>query len=118
MLATYLPIAFMATFALAFAVGSIVLSYLFSVRRPNKAKRDPYECGMPSEGVGNLRIPVKYYLTALLFLVFDIETVFVLIWAIVFREFGTFALVEMAFFLGILVVGLAYAWKKGALEWK
>ena len=118
MLELYLPVALMAVVATLFCVGAIVASALASPRRPNRAKRDPYECGLPSDGVRDTRVPIKYYMVALLFLVFDVETVFILLWAVVFREFGWFGLVEMGVFLGLLVVGLAYAWSKGALEWK
>lgn len=123
MLAQYFPLIIMALLALAFAAGSILASLIVSVYRPNANKRAPYECGMPSDGVPGVRVPVKYYTIALLFLVFDVETIFILIWAVMFKEFvaaglGVFVFVEMALFLGVLLAGLAYAWKRGALQWK
>jgi NADH-quinone oxidoreductase subunit A len=78
----------------------------------------PYESGMRPIGPGHRRMPVRFYLVAVLFILFDIEVVFFLPWAVVFRQLGLFGLVEMLIFIGILLVGYVYVWKKGALEWE
>ena len=101
---------------------AIGLGTLFGPKRVTEKKAMPYESGMNPIGPGTRRMPVRFYLIAVLFILFDIETVFFLPWAIVFRQFiddslGIFALVEMAIFIAILLVGYIYAWKKGALEW-
>ena len=92
-------------------------TYLGRNKKPSVEKNMPFECGSESTG-GNLRLSVKFYLTAILFVVFDIEAVFVYPWAIHFRELGWLGLFSMIGFLAVLVVGLAYVWKKGALEWE
>ena len=84
----------------------------------NPQKGEPYECGIPTRGQSWVQFKVGYYLFAILFLMFDIETVFLFPWAVVVNEVGTYALVCVAFFLLVLILGLAYAWRKGALEWK
>ena len=99
------------------------INTLLAPRQPSAVKAEPYECGIPSEGTDLNRHPVKFFLTAVLFLLFDIEAVFLFPWAVVFREFnemgaGLFLLGEMAFFLAILVLGFVYIWKKGALKWE
>jgi NADH-quinone oxidoreductase subunit A len=101
---------------------AIILGTLFGPKKNTATKAMPYESGMNPIGPGTRRMPVRFYLIAVLFILFDIETVFFLPWAIVFRRFidnslGIFALVEMAIFIAILLVGYLYAWKKGALEW-
>ena len=105
----------------AFA-GIVVLALLFIAqkvgpKRPNAAKAEPFESGNPPRGDARIRFSVKFYLVAMLFLIFDIEVVFLYPWAIYFRNLGIFGLVEMGIFLGILTIGLAYIWRKGALEW-
>jgi NADH-quinone oxidoreductase subunit A len=105
----------------AFA-GIVVLALLFIAqkvgpKRPNAAKAEPFESGNPPRGDARIRFSVKFYLVAMLFLIFDIEVVFLYPWAIYFRNLGIFGLVEMGIFLGILIIGLAYIWRKGALEW-
>jgi NADH-quinone oxidoreductase subunit A len=105
----------------AFA-GVVVLALLFIAqkvgpKRPNPVKAEPFESGNPPRGDARIRFPVKFYLVAMLFLIFDIEVVFLYPWAIYFRNLGIFGLIEMAIFLGILIVGFAYVWRKGALEW-
>lgn len=103
---------------------SFLLQYIFSYGRPNPLKNQPYECGMKPIQDANVQFDIRYYLYALLFIVFDIEIIFLVPWAIsshskVVRELGTWvAPVEMTIFIAILVVGLAYAWKKGALRWE
>jgi NADH-quinone oxidoreductase subunit A len=112
---------FLVTFALALTVpiGSIVLSALLGPRKMNKVKAEQYECGVPSPtGVRRGKLSVKFFLVAILFLVFDIEVVFLYPWAVVFRSLGSLGFYEMGLFILVLVAGLAYAWKKGALEWE
>lgn len=91
---------------------------LLSRSHPSAEKLAPYECGVTGLGTAHPRLPVKFYVTAVLFLLFDIETVFLFPWAVLFRKLGIFGLLEMSFFLGVLVLGLAYVWRKGALEWQ
>jgi NADH-quinone oxidoreductase subunit A len=92
-------------------------TYLGRHKKPSELKNAPFECGSESTG-GNLRLSVKFYLTAILFVVFDIEAVFIYPWAIHFRDLGLFGFVEMVSFLAVLVVALIYVWRKGALEWE
>jgi NADH-quinone oxidoreductase subunit A len=106
-------------FALA---GVVVLTLLFVAQMVgpkslNPAKAEPFESGNPPKGDARIRFSVRFYLIAMLFLIFDIEVVFLYPWAILFRRLGWFGLVEMAIFLAILVIGFIYVWKKGALEW-
>jgi len=97
---------------------AIGLGTLFGPRRASAKKAMPYESGMNPIGAGTRRIPVRFYLIAVLFILFDIETIFFLPWAIVYRQLGLFGLVEMVVFIAILLVGYIYSWKKGALEWE
>jgi NADH-quinone oxidoreductase subunit A len=94
------------------------LSRLFGPFRPTTRKTAPYESGMKPIGPAIRRFPVRFYLIAVLFILFDIEVVFFLPWAVVFRKMGLFALIEMFIFIAILLVGYIYAWRKGALEWE
>jgi NADH-quinone oxidoreductase subunit A len=118
MLVDYLPL--LTILILAGVVGFIAigLGMLFGPRRPTKRKSATYESGMVPYGPGTRRISVRYYLIAVLFILFDIETVFFLPWAVVFKTIKVPALIEMGIFVGILLVGFVYAWKKGALEWE
>ena len=118
MLTAYLPIAILIIIAFGLAVIVILLGNLFGPRRPTERKSAPYESGMTPIGPAVRRLPVKFYLVAVLFIIFDIEVVFFLPWAVVFKELGWFGLVEMFVFIAILLVGFVYAWKKGALEWE
>ena len=97
---------------------AIGLGTLFGPKHSTAKKAMPYESGMNPIGPGTRRMPVRFYLIAVLFILFDIETIFFLPWAVVFRKIGLFALLEMLVFVGILLVGYVYAWKKGALEWE
>lgn len=117
MLLDYLPLAILLVLASGLAVLVIVIGHSFGPKRPTVRKLQPYESGMTPIGPGTRRMPVRFYLVAVLFILFDIEVVFFLPWAIVFRQLGLFALAEMLVFVFILVVGYVYAWKKGALEW-
>ena len=119
----YVAIALMIVLATLVALIAIGLGTLFGPRKPSQEKSMPYESGMPPIGEGTRRVPVRFYLIAVLFILFDIEVIFFLPWAVVFREFikggmGLFVLVEMVVFIVILLVGYVYAWKKGALEWE
>jgi NADH-quinone oxidoreductase subunit A len=118
MLNEFLPIAVLIFLATALAFLVIILGHLFGPRRPTTIKSLPYESGMIPYGPGSRRMPVRFYLVAVLFILFDIEVVFFLPWAIVFRQLGLFGLIEMFVFIFILLVGYVYAWKKGALEWE
>lgn len=95
-----------------------VLAKLLAPRSYNPQKEDPFECGIPTRGRSWMQFRVGYYLFAILFLMFDVETMFLFPWAVVAGRLGAAALLSIAFFLIILVLGLAYAWRKGALEWQ
>ncbi len=99
-------------------VGGTLVAKILGPRTYNKVKGEPYESGVPTRGSSWLPMHVGYYLFALLFLMFDVETVFLYPWAVVVKQFGSLALVTIGFFMLVLVFGLAYAWRKGALEWK
>src|SRR5574344_3146760 len=99
-------------------IGGIGLAALISPRSNNPQKREAYESGIPTRGTSWMQFKVGYYLFAILYLMFDVETVFLFPWATVVRELGMPGVISILFFLIILVLGLAYAWKKGALEWK
>ena len=104
--------------AVVLVVGAYVIAKLIGPRSYNKLKGEPFECGIPARGTSWLPVSIGYYLFAILFLMFDVETLFLYPWAVVVKEFGPMALVSIGFFLLVLVFGLAYAWRKGALEWK
>ena len=114
----YVAIALMIVLATLVALIAIGLGTLFGPRKPSREKSMPYESGMPPIGEGTRRVPVRFYLIAVLFILFDIEVIFFLPWAVVFRQLGLFGLIEMFIFIMILLVGYVYAWKKGALEWE
>jgi len=113
----YLGIAMLTAVGILNAVVMLGLSHLLSVRRPTPAKVAAYESGITPLGDTRERFSVKFYIVAMLFIVFDIETIFFLPWAAIYRELGLFGLIEMFVFVGVLAVGLAYAWKKGTLDW-
>jgi NADH-quinone oxidoreductase subunit A len=117
MLREYLPLLFLIGFVAVSAVAILVLSHLFSPGRQTVVKGMPYESGMTPLGGTRDRFSVKFYLVAMLFIVFDIEIVFMIPWAVAFRQLGLLGLVEMLVFVVILLVGLIYVWKRGALEW-
>jgi NADH-quinone oxidoreductase subunit A len=114
----YLPIAILVILSTVFAMVVVLIGHLFGPRRPTSQKGEPYESGMRPYGPGQRRMPVHFYLVAVLFILFDIEIIFLLPWAVVLREIKIFGLIEMAVFIGVLLVGFVYAWKKGALEWE
>ncbi|HEY5524193.1 MAG TPA: NADH-quinone oxidoreductase subunit A [Clostridium sp.] len=104
----------------SFIFGMVVLLTASFIRpnKPNKEKLSTYECGVETTGSTWIRFKVSYFMYALVFLLFDVETVFLLPWAVKFKTLGLFAFAEMFIFIGILIIGLWYAWKEGALEWK
>ena len=114
----YVAIALMVVLSTIIALIAIGLGTIFGPKKESAAKSMPYESGMNPYGEGTRRMPVRFYLIAVLFILFDIEVVFFLPWAIVFRQLGLFGLIEMVIFIVILLVGYVYAWKKGALEWE
>jgi NADH-quinone oxidoreductase subunit A len=118
MLQEYLPILVLLVLATLLAGLVVLIGHLFGPRRPTLRKSQPYESGMRPIGPGARRMPVRFYLVAVLFILFDIEVVFFLPWAVVFNKLGLFGLVEMLIFIVVLLVGYVYAWKKGALEWE
>ncbi len=114
----YFPILIFAVLAAALPLGTILVARAVQRRRPNPAKLEPYECGIePSTEAFDTRFSVRYFLIAVLFVVFDVETVFLFPWAIMFNRLGLFGLIEMVIFLAILVVGYFYCWKRKALDW-
>lgn len=118
MLLEYIAIGVMIAVATLIAFIAIGLGELFGPKKDSAAKSMPYESGMPPIGEGTRRMPVRFYLIAVLFILFDIEVIFFLPWAIAFRQLGLFGLIEMMIFIVVLLIGYIYAWKKGALEWE
>jgi NADH-quinone oxidoreductase subunit A len=118
MLLDYLPILILVALAALFAGGSMVVSALLGPRRPTPEKLSPYECGIEPVGTARERFSVKFYLVAMLFIIFDMETVFLYPWAVVYKELKLFGVAAMGTFLLILLVGFVYVWKKGGLEWE
>ena len=114
----YLPIVVLFIVAAGLAVLVVIIGHAFGPRRKNETKSMPYESGMRPIGPGTRRIPVHFYLIAVLFILFDIEVIFFLPWAVVFNQLGLFGLIEMFIFIVVLLFGFVYAWKKGALEWE
>ena len=113
----YIPIAIFVVIATGFALFTLVVSGLIASRRYNKVKLEPYECGIEPLTDARDRYSIRYYLVAMLFVIFDVETVFMFPWAVIFNKLLLFGLVEMIVFIFILVVGYYYAWQKGALDW-
>ena len=118
MLAEYFPILLFIVVGLAVGVAPMVLGKLLAPSRPDPAKLSPYECGFEAFEDARMRFDVRYYLIAILFIAFDLEIAFVFPWAVIFRDLAGVGLVEMGIFLGLLVLGYVYVWKKGALEWE
>ncbi len=121
MLENYFPILLFLVVGAAFGVAPVVMgstvSRLLGVHRPDSEKLSPYECGFEAFEDARMKFDVRYYLVAILFILFDLEIAFLFPWAIVLRELGMFGFLAMLVFLAILVVGFVYEWKKGALEW-
>ncbi len=114
----FAPIGALLILAVAVMLLVVFISRLFGPYRPTVRKRVPYESGMKPYGEAIRRLPVKFYLVAVLFIIFDIEVIFFLPWAVVLRDLGVYGLIVMGVFLFILTVGFIYEWKKGALEWE
>lgn len=112
-----MPIVIFMVIVLAFGLGTLAVGILLRLRRPYREKLFPYESGNPPVGEPRYRFSVRFYIVAMLFVVFDVEAVFLYPWAIVFDQLGVFALIEMLLFIAILVVGYVYAWKKEAFRW-
>ena len=115
----YTPVLALGLLAAGFAVFSIVMSAVVGPKRYNRARLDSYECGIEPtpQPAGGGRMPVKYYITAMLFIVFDIEIVFLYPWAVAFDEMAVFGLIEMVLFILTIFVAYAYVWRRGGLEW-
>ena len=118
MLGEYLPILLFLIVSTGIGIALLVLGTLLGPRRPESEKLSPYECGFEAFEDARMRFDVRYYLIAILFIAFDLEIAFVFPWAIIFRTLGPAGLYEMGVFLGLLVLGFVYVWKKGALEWE
>ncbi len=112
------PVLIMALLVGGLAGAFVAISALLGPRKRSSVKDEPFECGMPSEGMSHKSVPVRFYLMALLFILFDVELAFLFPWAVVFRSLGVFVLVEMLVFFLAVGVGFVYAWKMGALEWE
>ena len=114
----YVPILVLGALAAVFALFSLVAGSLSGPKRWNRAKLEAYECGIePTRQPAVIRFPVKYYLTAMLFIVFDIEIIFLYPWAVAFDQLGVFGLVEMVLFIVTVLVAYVYVWRRGGLEW-
>ena len=114
----YLFIGCLALVAILMGVVPLVLATFIAPKKPGASKQAAYECGLESQGDPWAQLRVQYYIYAILFVIFDVEVIFLYPWALVWKPLGMFAIVELAIFLGILGIGLAYAWKKGVLEWE
>ncbi|MCX7186598.1 MAG: NADH-quinone oxidoreductase subunit A [Methylophilaceae bacterium] len=117
MLENYFPILLFILVGLAVGVGPLVLGKLVSPHKPDAAKNSPYECGFEAFEDARMKFDVRYYLVAILFILFDLEIAFLFPWAVVIQDIGLSGFIAMMFFLGVLVIGFIYEWMKGALEW-
>jgi NADH-quinone oxidoreductase subunit A len=118
MLGNYLPILIFLVMGAVFGIAPVVLGRLVAPHRPDSDKLSPYECGFEAFEDSRMKFDVRYYLVAILFIIFDLEIAFLFPWAVVLKEIGMFGFLFMVVFLTILVVGFVYEWKKGALEWE
>ena len=118
MLSAWAPILIFLILVTGFALVSVLGSMILGMRKPTPEKQAPYECGMQPVGTARERFSVKFYLVAMLFLLFDIEAVFLSPWAVVYRDLKLFGFLEMLLFIAIVLAGYVYVWKKGALEWE
>lgn len=118
MLGAYLPILLLVLVAVGFGLVSLVASSLIGQKKRSAVKLAPYECGCEPVGTARERFSIKFYLIAMLFILFDIEAVFLYPWAVLYKKLGLFGIVEMGLFIVFLFVGYIYVWKKGALEWE
>jgi NADH-quinone oxidoreductase subunit A len=117
-LAEYWPVLLFIVVAAGMGIVLVTLGLLVGPRRPESDKLSPYECGFEAFEDARMQFDVRYYLLAILFIIFDLEIAFLFPWAVVFQRIGIVALIEMGLFLLLLVIGFAYVWKKGALEWE
>ena len=118
MLESYFPVLLFILVGLAMGVGPMVIGALLGPNKPDSEKLSPYECGFEAFEDARMKFDVRYYLVAILFILFDLEIAFLFPWAVVLEEIGMFGFLAMVLFLGILVVGFVYEWMKGALEWE
>ncbi|MBL1294397.1 MAG: NADH-quinone oxidoreductase subunit A [Thiotrichales bacterium] len=118
MLDNYLPILVFIVMGLVFGVGPLVAGFVLAPHRPDQKKNSPYECGFEAFEDSRMKFDVRYYLVAILFIIFDLEIAFLFPWAVVLDQIGWFGFAAMMVFLAILVVGFIYEWKKGALQWE
>jgi len=116
-LTRYFPILLFVFIALAFGAGTLLISYFVQPKYPEPEKLSTYECGSEPFSDARMPFPVRYYIFAMLFVIFDVEVIFLYPWAIVFSKIGLIGLVEMLIFIGLFLVAYVYAWRKGALEW-
>lgn len=116
-LSRYFPILVFVFIALAFGAGTLLISYFVQPKYPEPEKLSTYECGSEPFSDARMPFPVRYYIFAMLFVIFDVEVIFLYPWAIVFNKIGLIGLVEMLIFIGLFLVAYVYAWRKGALEW-
>jgi len=117
-LAEYLPTLLFLFVATGIGIALLVIGNLLGPKRPTLEKLSPYECGFAAFEDARMRFDVRYYLIAIQFIIFDLEIIFIVPWATVFRELGVLGLIEMGIFVGMLLLGFIYVWKKGALEWE
>ncbi len=117
MLSQYAFVCVFAIIAFALPIIGLVMAWLLRPKKPNPVKNSTYECGVETIGDAWVQFKAQYYLYALIFVVFDVEAIFIFPWAVAYGKLGLYALAEMILFVGILVGGLLYAWRKGALEW-
>ena len=118
MLAEYLPTLLFLFVATGIGIALIVIGNLLGPNRPTAEKLSPYECGFAAFEDSRMQFDIRYYLIAIQFIVFDLEIIFIVPWATVFRQLGVLGLIEMGIFVGMLLLGFIYVWKKGALEWE
>lgn len=118
MLQNYLPILIFILVSLAVGGGMIAIGFVLGSRHPDSEKLSPYECGFEAFEDARMKFDVRFYLVAILFIIFDLEIAFLFPWAVVLDKIGIVGFIAMAIFLGILVIGFIYEWKKGALEWE
>jgi len=118
MLENYVPILVFLLLGLIFGIAPIAMAYMLGPQRPDDAKLSPYECGFEAFEDSRMKFDVRFYLVAILFIIFDLEIAFMFPWAVVLEELGVYGFWAMFVFLAILVVGFAYEWKRGAMEWE
>ena len=118
MLAEYLPTLLFLFVATGIGIALLIIGNLIGPKRPSAEKLSPYECGFAAFEDSRMQFDIRYYLIAIQFIIFDLEIIFIVPWATVFRQLGVLGLVEMGIFVGMLLLGFIYVWKKGALEWE